>query len=370
MFKKVHRIPIVVAGGSKGGSGIDSAPSPIVSGISSLILSANESDRRNGYSSLANFKGCDPNDIFSITSAIIEAIPSRTSDEATLAETALLTFLAAHASDAETINLVAQLSRTLSEATVEGSALWASLLEATKREISALLVSGSLATTSASRFRYALLRALESPVLRTVAAESILHILKDPSSEHATTRKAFAGQVLTSSRHLGTSEELQRVARTVFASGYAERRSALVATPSLQTPTPSDNTASDGSEEQVLTKAHQLVRKLIAPEGSALVPRLQPQDFQLLRKVSGLNLEVFRGVTDRIRVRAVSEPWARAAILDIVKAPHEDGVTVSIRTSVLGALVNEARRIGKLSLELEKEVFAVSAEFPAPIEPT
>jgi len=359
-----------VACGSKGGSAINSEPSPIVSEVSSLLLSSRESDRRDGYSALENIKGCSANDIFAITSSIVQAIDAQTADEVTLAEKALLNFLAAHISEAETINLVAQLSRVASEVSPDISPVWTPLLEATKHEISSLHRTGSLLTESASRVRYALLRALESPALRIVACESILHILRSPSSEHATARKGFAGQVLTTSRHLGTSEELQRVARTVFTSGYAERRATPVATPSIQPRVPLDDPTSQENGEQTLIKAQQLVRKLVAPEGSALVPRLQPQDFQLLRKVSGLNLEVFRGVTDRIRVRAVSEPWARAAILDIVKAPHEDGVTASIRTSVLGALVNEARRIGKLSLELEKEVFAVSAEFPAPTEPS
>jgi hypothetical protein len=39
-------------------------------------------------------------------------------------------------------------------------------------------------------------------------------------------------------------------------------------------------------------------------------------------------------------------------------------VTARVRTAVLGALVNDARRLGKLSTQLEKEVFAISAEIP------
>jgi hypothetical protein len=89
-----------------------------------------------------------------------------------------------------------------------------------------------------------------------------------------------------------------------------------------------------------------------------------PQDFQVLRQVTGLTLEVFRLVTERIRRRAASDPWARVAILDLVRSPHEPDVTARVRTAVLGALVNDARRVGKLSMQLEKEVFAISAEIP------
>jgi hypothetical protein len=112
------------------------------------------------------------------------------------------------------------------------------------------------------------------------------------------------------------------------------------------------------------TVAVGLIQKLIADERLEFVPRLMPQDFQVLRQVTGLKLDVFRLLTERIRRRAASDPWARLAVLDLVRSPHEPEVTARVRTAVLGALVNDARRIGKLSTQLEKEVFAISAEIP------
>jgi hypothetical protein len=107
-----------------------------------------------------------------------------------------------------------------------------------------------------------------------------------------------------------------------------------------------------------------LIQKVLADERLEFVARLMPQDFQVLRQVTGLKLDVFRLLTERIRRRAASDPWARLAVLDLVRSQHEPDVTARVRTAVLGALVNDARRIGKLSTQLEKEVFAISAEIP------
>jgi hypothetical protein len=105
--------------------------------------------------------------------------------------------------------------------------------------------------------------------------------------------------------------------------------------------------------------------RLLADTGGQVLARLGPQDYEVLRKIKGLSLDDFRGITEKIRFKAASDPWARAAILDLVRSPHDSGVSHGVRTAVLGALVNDARKIGKLSSQLEKEVFAISAEIPA-----
>ena len=104
--------------------------------------------------------------------------------------------------------------------------------------------------------------------------------------------------------------------------------------------------------------------KILRDNSSSLISRLIADDFDLLRQVNGLEVEQFRQLLERIRGRAVSEPWARVAFLDIVRARHADSVTASVRTSALGSLVNEARKLGRLTNSFEKEVFAVSAEIP------
>jgi formiminotetrahydrofolate cyclodeaminase len=90
-----------------------------------------------------------------------------------------------------------------------------------------------------------------------------------------------------------------------------------------------------------------------------------PEELHVLRQVEELSLEEFKGITQRLNSRAVSDPWARTVILDLVRLPHAAEVSAKVRTAALGALISEARRLGRLSLELEKEVFAVSAEIPS-----
>ncbi len=107
-----------------------------------------------------------------------------------------------------------------------------------------------------------------------------------------------------------------------------------------------------------------LVERIARDNNSTLISRLVAADFQLLKQAHGLTGVQFKNVLERIRARAISEPWARMAFLDILRAPHSAEVTPSLRTVALGALVSEARKLGKLSSSFEKEVFAVSAELP------
>ena len=107
-----------------------------------------------------------------------------------------------------------------------------------------------------------------------------------------------------------------------------------------------------------------LIIRIIRDNSPTLISRLVAADFEVLKKAQGLDADQFRILLERIRPRAISDAWARLAFLDIVRAPHTEAVNVRVRTAALGALVNDARRLGKLTQALEKEVFAASAEVP------
>ena len=108
-----------------------------------------------------------------------------------------------------------------------------------------------------------------------------------------------------------------------------------------------------------------LTARLLNDSSPTLVSRLVAGDFEVLKRAEGLTLSQFRTLLDKIRPRAISDTWARLAFLDIVRAPHAEEVNVRVRTAALGALVHEARKLGKLTAALEKEVFAASAEIPS-----
>lgn len=107
-----------------------------------------------------------------------------------------------------------------------------------------------------------------------------------------------------------------------------------------------------------------LTARLLTDSSPTLVSRLVAGDFEVLKKARGLTLSQFRSLLEKIRPRAISDNWARLAFLEIVRAPHAVDVDVQVRTGALGALVSEARKLGKLTGMLEKEVFAASAEIP------
>ncbi len=127
----------------------------------------------------------------------------------------------------------------------------------------------------------------------------------------------------------------------------------------------SENNSSLSAAESRSTRTAQVIAKLVRDDNPSTVTRMIPEELHLLRQVHNLTVEEFKVITQRLRARAVSDPWARTTILDLVRLPHAPGVTAKVRTAALGALISEARRLGRLSTDLEKEVFAVSAEVPS-----
>ena len=304
-------------------------------------------------------------DIHTIANALLTLAKDTSGAEALLYESALNDFIRANASHPEALCIGAQLLRIQNSGRYESNHdLVSALLEALDGlpPISALSPKQEIIEK-----RYVLLRAFEAEQLTSSAARHISVFLRDRTPALATERKLFANQLLSLLRAPpvdGESHtELKRLAVCVFTTGF----SAPVTRPSPPPPPLAPDRAmsiSEPSSPGMTPVAAGLIQKLIADERLEFVPRLMPQDFQVLRQVTGLKLDVFRMLTERIRRRAASDPWARLAILDLVRSPHEPEVTARVRTAVLGALVNDARRIGKLSTQLEKEVFAISAEIP------
>ncbi len=309
-------------------------------------------------------------EIHTISNALFSLASDNSCPEARLSNTALDEFLITNAFHPEAISIGSQLLRIRSK--VEASAHSTSNEALVSALRNSLTLFPSISATSTKQdileARYVLLRAFEAPQLIEIASSHISTFLRGLDPCMTNERKAFAGQFLSAVRTLSYRSEsiveLTRVATCVFATG-------ILTTPRRSTPPPpptfdsrSKAAGSEAVAPGLTPHAADLVKKLVADDRQELVPRLLPQDFQVLRQVAGLQLEVFRLVTERIRRRAASDPWARAAILDLVRAPHDPEVTGRVRTAVLGALVNDARRIGKLSTQLEKEVFAISAEIP------
>lgn len=308
-------------------------------------------------------------DIHTISNALYSLASDKSLAEAGRAEQALNNFLIANASHPEAISIGAQLLRARGAYPGSIPTGHDQPLVVALREGLEALPPLSMATSKHEIIerRYILFRAFEVDELSPIAIRHISDFLRDTTPTLASERKAFAGQFLSAMRAVALTEEsqleLRRVASCVFATGYLSSASRPPPPPAVAAAKHSP-LAERLSNDTLTPNARTLIEHLIADERQEFVPRLMPQDFQVLRQVSGLKLEVFRLLTERIRRRAASDPWARVAILDLVRSPHEPEVTARVRTAVLGALVNDARRVGKLSAQLEKEVFAISAEIP------
>lgn len=226
--------------------------------------------------------------------------------------------------------------------------------------------------------------ALEERSLAPLDALALLHLLatqvkvEDPSDSRVSFRRP---DLLDASTRLNTVRETALLAAqhglaledvTARANEAAARlfdRAFLVRNPSSVTLDDAPTAGADGSGSAKANTAinlstSDLVSRLVRDNSPAFVSRLVAADFETLKRAQGLDADQFRVVLERIRHRAISDPWARIAFLEILRAPHDAAVTPSARTAALGALVSEARRLGRLTPTLEKEVFAASAEIP------
>lgn len=282
-------------------------------------------------------------------------------DTSTELEPTLIDFLINNIGHVEAINMGAQLTRVWASQGITNS-----LREKLTRELSSVIQKVRLRDHSTSggksaANRYILLRAFESPLLRTAAIQAIRLIFEDQDPNFVIERKVLSSQFLGLVRMYPPDPEitaLKRLASSVFTGGT------VIVTRTNQihfrhTKNQDTDTAGDS-----MAQVQELLNKIALSNEPNVISRLLPKDFQILRNVKGLDLERFRVIFDKIRTRAVSDPWARAALLDLARAPHQPEVSARIRTAALGAFVNEARKYGKLTSQLEKEVFAISAEIP------
>lgn len=300
-----------------------------------------------------------------ITQAIHTALTAAaTPATATHAEHALCAFLSLHRHLPEALSLAAQWINTWS-----GTAHRTPSKEQFLGDIRAAIVGlrPSDDTVSPNRItevRYVLCRAFEAPLLRDAAADVLHSMLRDEVLLMANDRRTLAEHVLSVFRKTVAIEEryrpLRRIASALYTGGGTRSLS--------QAPPPRvQNEPSSMNREQTALSpaARKIVESLLADTSGEVVSRLVAHDYEIIRGVHGLSLEDFRVLTARLRPRASIDPWARSALLSIVRAPHSASVSCSVRTAVLGSLVNEARRMGGLSSQIEKEVLSISAEIPS-----
>jgi hypothetical protein len=125
---------------------------------------------------------------------------------------------------------------------------------------------------------------------------------------------------------------------------------------------------SEGSQfspfKHVTLDVEQFIESLSSPDAHHNTLRLSPEQLHVLRQTQGLSLEQFKSLTSSLRARAISCEWARGALLELVKSPHAPDVTAEIRTNTLGNFISDARKSGKLTQGIEKQVFSISAEIP------
>lgn len=222
------------------------------------------------------------------------------------------------------------------------------------------------------------LLALKDRLINPAHSLALLHLLatkvkvEDPADNRESRRRA---DLLSRSERQNAIQEISQLASERCIpleefSSLADEKYARLFQPEFLTANPTASIPEEGAATEdaaLATKqrgALELALKILRDNSSSLISRLIADDFDLLRQVNGLEVEQFRQLLECIRGRAVSEPWARVAFLDIVRARQANSVTASVRTSALGSLVNEARKLGRLTNSFEKEVFAVSAEIP------
>lgn len=326
---------------------------------------------------LSETTGLGRTDLYLATSTLFALTISHSRGDNSEAET-LTTLLKKHIHAPEALFFTLQILRVLRDSTVTPTHL-DSLVQSAVAAIRGIQVSTQPSRREMTELKHVLLKALELPYFRAITAATIRGVLEDSSKERKSLRQDFANNVLaflrlnpdcSTIRSDQGSIDLKRLATTVFTTGFAPSvRPTSITQPAHRTPSLQVTDNSTKGPKQLLTSRHirasDVIQRLMNDDTNAVAMRLSPEELHILRQVEGLAVDEFRSITQQLRTRAISDMWARTAILDIVRAKHSEEITADIRTAVLGALINEARRLGRLTNQLEKEVFAVSAEIPS-----
>jgi len=206
-----------------------------------------------------------------------------------------------------------------------------------------------------------LLSALDLPVLRDASLEACQSILYS-RCERVSTRelREFARELISFFRRCPFNhplkESVKGIAHTIFTIGHSmpsEPEHALAVTSS-------DVMNNDSNQE-----ASQILLKLFMqrPPASTL-DRLTAEDFKHVGDLSGLTIEEFRVTAETLSLYAARDGGALDAFLRIAKSPHDPAVSVQTRTQALASFLATTRRRGGLSVEVERQILATSAEIP------
>lgn len=324
---------------------------------------------------LSQCEGLTRSDLHLAVSTLLSLTISTPHDDQQYAE-ALFGLLTKHLAAPEGLFFALQLLRIQSNGHLDTQYLL-TLEESVRNNLAERHISEQPSRRDIIELKHILLKALELPTLREVAVVMVKKVLEDTSKESKALRQDFANNILAFLRlnpDCATIQladgviDVKRLATTVFTTGFAPAVRQASTTPPPPRAPDAPGEALNGPKSLPTSRnirAGDVIRRLMNDDTNAIAMRLSPEELHTLRQVEGLAADEFRGVTQQLRTRAINDIWARTAILDIVRARHSEDVTAELRTAVLGALINEARKIGRLTNQLEKEVFAVSAEIPS-----
>lgn len=292
-------------------------------------------------------------EVWVLTQLLLNAIIQSPDDDTTSYEDILLNLNSRNASHPEAISFAAQIIKTLEKKRRHASPARISFTNCLLSRIATDFKShkeGSKKLTS--RDRFTLLRCLETSCLRNTTSDLTTILLCNGALGSIQSHRTFAGEILKIARGIShPSPEMVRL-KTYAAKAY------LTGNSHHQGQQASRNISSNPTAH---TSSRLLIEKIIQDNGQSFVQRLLARDFKELQQTSALDLQTFDLLTSRLLPRAVSEPWARIALLSIVRAPHQSCVSLSKRANTLGSLIAGARRNGLLTQDLEQEVLATSA---------
>lgn len=127
---------------------------------------------------------------------------------------------------------------------------------------------------------------------------------------------------------------------------------------------PIENQPHSSAEDEKQLKTLALLQRVLADPSGKTVARLQTDELYALGSLQSLTLQEFKELTRLLQSRAVSDLFARNALMSLTQAVHKPEVSAVVRTAALASLLGEARRRGTLSADFEREVFAISAKIP------
>lgn len=293
-------------------------------------------------------------EVWVLTQLLLNAIIESPEDDTTSYEDILLNLNIRNASHPEAISFGAQIIKILEKKRRHGSLSRISFTNALLSRIATDFKPHTEGVRElTNRDRFTLLRCLETPCLSNTTSDLTVILLCNGALGSIQIHRTFAGDLLKIARGIShPSPEMIRLktyAAKVYLTGNSHYRGQQASLQLSSHPTAANPT-------------RLLIEKIIQDNGHSVVQRLLARDFKELQQAPALDLQSFDLLTSRLLPRAVSEPWARVALLSIVRAPHQSCVSPSKRANILGSLIAAARRNGLLTQDIEQEVLATSTQ--------